>query len=57
MHLEPVRTAGGSRTQTSIADATREVPSAIFRDESKAVAIELCKATERRLHQQRWYAS
>ena len=39
-------TAGGSRTQTSIADATGNVPSAISRVGSRAAAIELCKATE-----------
>ena len=50
-------TAGGSRTQTSIADATGNVPSAISRVGSRAVAIELCRATERRLHHRRWNAS
>ena len=50
-------TAGGSRTHTSMADATRNVPSAISKLGSRAVAIELCRATERRLHQRRWNAS
>ena len=50
-------TTGGSRTQTSIADATGNEPSATSRVGSSAVAMELCKATERRLHQRRWYAS
>ena len=42
-------TAGGSRTQTSIVDATGNEPSATSRVGSRAVAIELCKATESRL--------
>ena len=50
-------TAGGSRTQPSMADATGNVPSAISRVGSRAVAIELCRATERRLHHRRWNAS
>ena len=37
-------TAGGSRTQTSIADATGNVPSAISRVGSRAVAMELWSA-------------
>ena len=40
-----------------MADATGNVPSAISRVGSRAVAIELCRATERRLHHRRWNAS
>ena len=42
-------TAGGARSHTSMADATGNAPSAISSVGSRAVAIELCRATERRL--------
>ena len=52
-----VLTAGGSRAQISIAEATRNGPPTTSREGSRAAAIDLCKADERRLHQRRWYAS
>jgi len=46
-----VLTAGGSRTQISVAEATGNAPATTSKEGSRAAAIEWCSAEERRLHQ------